>query len=111
MPSQSPRALQVYAGPRAQAQLRQRGLRPAVQQALVPGWLDKGLRQRQVVQRGGAGAAPRLGAQPARRDFKTWQHDTPGRNRVWQQALAAAQQLADEAADWLASPTQHALAL
>ena len=97
-------------------------LYPHFQQALVPGWLDKSLRHRH-------GASAKLsnvvvlaphpdwvrslpGAKlPDRHDFKTWQHDAPGRIRVWQQAVAAAQQLADEAADWLARPTQDALPL
>ena len=97
-------------------------LYPHFQQALVPGWLDKGLRHRHRASAKLANVvvlAPRAdwvrtlpgGKLPDRQDFKTWQHDAPGRIRVWQQAVAAAQQLADEAADWLASATQDALPL
>ena len=97
-------------------------LYPHFQRALVPGWLDKGLRHRH-------GATPRLanvvvlaphpdwlatlpgGKLPDRQDFKTFRHDPARRIAVWTQAVAAAQQLADEAADWLARPTQDALPL
>lgn len=97
-------------------------LYPHFQQTRVPGWLDKGLRQRHRV-------SPKLskvvvlaphhvwlrtlpgGKLPDRQNFLTWQHDAPGRIRVRQQALAAAQQLADEVADGLARPSQHALPL
>jgi hypothetical protein len=97
-------------------------LYPHFQQSLVPGWLDKGLKRRHgptarldnvVV------LAPRAewvatlpnGKLPDRQDFKAWRHDPAGRIAAWQQAVAAAQQLADEAADWLAHPTQDALPL
>ena len=97
-------------------------LYPHFQQQLVPGWLDKGLKRRH-------GASPKLdnvvvlapradwvatlpGAKlPDRQDFKTWRFDRPGRIAAWTAAVAAAQQLADEAADWLARPTQDALPL
>ena len=97
-------------------------LYPHFQQQLVPGWLDKGLKRRH-------GASPKLdnvvvlaprtdwvatlpgGKLPDRQDFKTWQHDRPGRIAAWTAAVAAAQQLADEAADWLAAPVQDALPL
>jgi hypothetical protein len=51
------------------------------------------------------------GKLPDRQDFKTFRHDPSARIAAWQQALAAARQLADEAADWLARPTQDALPL
>ena len=97
-------------------------LYPHFQRHLVPGWLDKGLKRRH-------GASPRLdnvvvlapraewiatlpnAKLPDRQDFKTWRHDRPGRIAAWTAAVAAAQQLADEAADWLATPTQDALPL
>lgn len=94
-------------------------LYPHFQRALVPGWLDKGLKRRH-----GATArldnvvvmAPRAewvatlphGKLPDRQDFKAWRHDPAGRIAAWQQVVADAQQLADEAADWLAAPTQDA---
>lgn len=97
-------------------------LYPHFQQQLVPGWLDKALKRRH-------GASPKLdnvvvlapragwvatlpGAKlPDRQDFKTWRFDRPGRIAAWTAAVAAAQQLADEAADWLAKPVQDALPL
>jgi hypothetical protein len=97
-------------------------LYPHFQRALVPGWLDKGLKRRHA-------ATPRLdnvvvlaphpdwvktlpGAKlPDRQDFKTYRHANAERLRAWHTAVAAAQQLADEAADWLAAPTQDALPL
>jgi len=97
-------------------------LYPHFQQALVPGWLDKGLTHRHA-------ASARLdnvvvlaphpdwvrslpnGKLPDRQDFKAFRHDPAARIRAWQQAVAAAQQLADEAADWLARPTQDTLPL
>ena len=97
-------------------------LYPHFQRALVPGWLDKGLKRRHA-------ATPALdnvvvlaphpdwvaalpnGKLPDRQDFKAYRHDPAARIRAWQQAVAAAQQLADEAADWLAAPAQDALPL
>jgi hypothetical protein len=97
-------------------------LYPHFQQSLVPGWLDKGLRRRHgstayldnvVVWapspqwvRGLPG-----GKLPDREDFKAFRHDIPGRIERWSQAVAAAEQLADEAANWLASPQLDALPL
>ena len=51
------------------------------------------------------------GKLPDRQDFKACRHDPPARTPVWQRAVAAAQQLADEAADGLAAPSQVALPL
>jgi len=94
-------------------------LYPHFQRALVPGWLDKGLRRRHA-------ATARLdnvvvlaphpdwvrtlpnGKLPDRQDFQAFLHDPARRIRDWQQAVAAARQLADEACDWLARPTQDA---
>jgi hypothetical protein len=97
-------------------------LYPHFQQALVPGWLDKGWQRRHastprldnvVVLAPRADWVARLpgGKLPDRQDFKTFRHDPARRIALWSQALAAAQQLADEAADWLARPTQDALPL
>lgn len=97
-------------------------LYPHFQQQLVPGWLDKGLKRRH-------GASPKLdnvvvlaprpewvatlpnAKLPDRNDFKAYRFDRPGRIAAWTAAVAAAQQLADEAVDWLAAPVQDALPL
>ncbi len=97
-------------------------LYPHFQRALVPGWLDKGLKHRHAASAMLSNVvvlAPNPewvrtlpgGKLPDRADFKAWRHDPAGRIRAWQQALVAAAQLADEAADWLARPTQDALPL
>ncbi len=77
---------------------------------VVPGWLDKAWKRRHR-------ATPALdnlvllspspdwvrglpgGKLPDRQDFKTYLHDEPGRERVWRQALAESQRLADEFAE------------
>jgi hypothetical protein len=97
-------------------------LYPHFQRALVPGWLDKGLKRRHgttahldnvVVLAPSADWVKTLpnAKLPDRGDFKAFRHDNPRRLRDWQQAVAASRQLADEAADWLATPTQEALPL
>ena len=94
-------------------------LYPHFQRALVPGWLDKGLKHRHAASAMLSNVvvlAPNPdwvrtlpgGKLPDRSDFKAWRHDPAGRIQAWRQALAAAAQLADEAADWLARPTQDA---
>ena len=97
-------------------------LYPHFQRALVPGWLDKGLKRRH----GATGFLDNVvvlaphpdwvrslpgGKLPDRQDFKAWRHDPAGRIAAWTQAVAAAQQLADEADGWLAKPTIDALPL
>ena len=88
-------------------------LYPHFQRALVPGWLDKGLKHRHgatrfldnvVVMAPHPDWVRRLpgGKLPDRQDFKTWRHDPAGRIAAWTQAVAAAGQLADEAASGLA---------
>jgi hypothetical protein len=90
-------------------------LYPHFQQAVVPGWLDKALRWRHK-------ATPFLdhtivlapnpewvqtlpnGKLPDRSDFTTYATDLTGRVRVWTQAVRASEQLADEFAQWCASP-------
>ena len=74
---------------------------------VVPGWLDKGFKRRH----GATAALDNLvllapspawvatlpgGKLPNRNDFKTYLSDEAGRQRVWRQALAQSQQLADE---------------
>ena len=97
-------------------------LYPHFQRALVPGWLDKGLKHRH----GATGFLDNVvvlaphpdwvrglpgGKLPDRADFKAWRHDPAGRIAAWTQAVAAAQQLADEADGWLAKPAIDALPL
>ena len=90
-------------------------LYPHFQRAVVPGWLDKALKWRHK-------ATPFLdhtivlapnpewvktlpnGKLPDRSDFTTYASDLSGRVRVWTQAVRASEQLADELAQWCASP-------
>jgi hypothetical protein len=90
-------------------------LYPHFQKAVVPGWLDKGLKRRHL-------SSPALdhllvlapdpawvqhlpGARlPDRSDFVRYQHDLPGRMKAWSAATSAARQLADEFAEWLERP-------
>ena len=94
-------------------------LYPHFQRTLVPGWLDKALRHRHrttpwldnvvlLAPRPEWVASLPAGKLPDRQDFKTFANAPGERMARWRQALAAAQQLADEAADWLARPTQVA---
>lgn len=94
-------------------------LYPHFQPQLVPGWLDKALKHRHR-------ASPRLdnvvllaprpewvaslpgGKLPDRRDFQDFAHAPHERRQRWRQAVAAAQQLADELASWLDAPSQDA---
>ena len=88
----------------------------------MPGWLDKGLKHRHgatglldnvVVMAPHPDGVRRLpgGKLPNLQDFKTLRHDPAGRIAAWTQAVAAAVQLADEAAAWLAQPLIDALPL
>jgi hypothetical protein len=90
-------------------------LYPHFQQAVVPGWLDKALKWRHR-------ATPALdsvvllvpnpewvqtlpnGKLPDRKDFMTYGQDLQARVKVWNAAASAAQQLADEFAQWLERP-------
>jgi len=90
-------------------------LYPHFQQQVVPGWLDKALKWRH-----GASAfldhtlvlAPNPewvktlpnGKLPDRKDFMTYAQDFPGRVKVWQAAVQASAQLAQEFSQWLAAP-------
>jgi hypothetical protein len=90
-------------------------LYPHFQRAVVPGWLDKGLRWRhkpthfldnllllapdpQWVQ-----SLPN-GKLPDRNDFLHYRHDFSGRVKAWRTAASASVQLADEFAQWLRVP-------
>ena len=90
-------------------------LYPHFQRQVVPGWLDKALRWRH-------GPTPYLDTTvvlapnpewvktlpnaklPDRKDFGTYGQDLQARVKVWSAAAAAAGQLADEWAEWLARP-------
>ena len=90
-------------------------LYPHFQKAVVPGWLDKALKWRH-------GPTPFLdntvvlapnpewvqtlpnGKLPDRQDFMTYGQDLQARVKVWNAAASAAQQLADEWAQWLLQP-------
>ena len=90
-------------------------LYPHFQKAVVPGWLDKGLRWRHR-------ATPFLdntvvlapdpdwvqslpnAKLPDRTDFTRYGTDVQGRVAAWGTAVAASQQLADEWAQWLQHP-------
>jgi hypothetical protein len=94
---------------------RQLVLYPHFQQAIVPGWLDKVLHWRHkpspfldnmLV----LAPAPEWvatlpnGKLPDRHDFVHYASDLQGRIKVWGNAVAASQQLADEFAEWLLRP-------
>ena len=90
-------------------------LYPHFQKAVVPGWLDKGLKSRHQ-------ATPALdsmvllapnpawlqtlpnGKLPDRTDFVRYGNDLASRVAAWTGATSAAQQLADEFAAWLERP-------
>ena len=90
-------------------------LYPHFQRQVVPGWLDKALKHRH---RATAAldhmlllapdpqwvAALPNGKLPDRHDFMTYANDLTSRMRVWTGAAQAAQQLADEFAEWLQTP-------
>ncbi len=90
-------------------------LYPHFQQAVVPGWLDKGLRWRHGATRfldNTVVLAPdrdwvrRLpnGKLPDRTDFSRYGSDLQARIQAWTAAAAASRQLADEFAAWLERP-------
>ena len=90
-------------------------LYPHFQQAVVPGWLDKGLKWRHKATRFLdnmllLAPAPewvrRLpnGKLPDRNDFLHYGRDLTGRVRAWSAAAGASQQLVDEFAQWVRSP-------
>jgi hypothetical protein len=90
-------------------------LYPHFQRAVVPGWLDKGLRWRHAATRAldamvvlapdpqWVAGLPR-GKLPDRHDFADFASDHGARFRAWGMAAAASRQLADEFAQWLYRP-------
>lgn len=90
-------------------------LYPHFQKQVVPGWLDKALKHRHratafldrmVLLSPNPDWVATLpnGKLPDRTDFARYGQDLKARVAVWQQAVTAAQQLADEWAQWLARP-------
>jgi len=90
-------------------------LYPHFQQAVVPGWLDKGLKWRHKATRfldNMILLAPNPewvktlpnAKLPDRTDFTRYGPDLQARVKAWSTAAAAGQQLADEWAAWLARP-------
>jgi hypothetical protein len=90
-------------------------LYPHFQRAVVPGWLDKGLRWRHrasafldtmvVLSPNPAWVQTLPRAKlPDRQDFLHYGQDLPARMRAWTAAVQASQQLADEFAQWLDRP-------
>ncbi|MEI8324100.1 MAG: patatin-like phospholipase family protein [Betaproteobacteria bacterium] len=87
-------------------------LYPHFQRAVVPGWLDKGLRWRHrasafldttvllVPQQEWVKKLPN-GKLPDRGDFTHYGADLAGRMRAWRAAIAASGQLSDEFQSWL----------
>ena len=90
-------------------------LYPHFQKAVVPGWLDKGLKWRHgathfldntVVLAPDPEWVRRLpnGKLPDRTDFTRYGTDLPARMKAWHEVVSASRELADEFGHWLASP-------
>ena len=90
-------------------------LYPHVQRAVVPGWLDKGLRWRHKATHfldSTVVLAPHPdwvrtlpnAKLPDRKDFTHYGQDLAGRVKAWTAAVSASQQLADEFHAWLRRP-------
>ena len=90
-------------------------LYPHFQQAVVPGWLDKGLKWRHkathfldntVLLAPDPSWVKNLpnGKLPDRNDFTHYGPDLQGRVRAWRAAASQAEQLADEYSEWLHRP-------
>ena len=93
-------------------------LYPHFQKAVVPGWLDKGLKWRHkatpflartvVLAPDAAWVAGLPGGKlPDRSDFVRFGKDTPSRIKAWTVAAQEAQRLADEFAEWLRNGSVH----
>jgi hypothetical protein len=87
-------------------------LYPHFQRAVVPGWLDEGLKwrhkptrflERTVVLAPDPEWVCKLpdGKLPDRNDFLRYGNDSPGRIKAWGKAAQKARRLADELAEWL----------
>ena len=90
-------------------------LYPHFQQAVVPGWLDKGLKWRHkatafldntIVLAPNPDWVKTLpnGKLPDRTDFVTYGMDLSARVKVWNTAVSESQRLRDEFAQWVADP-------
>ena len=90
-------------------------LYPHFQKAVIPGWLDKGLKWRHgpssyldsmiVLAPDPAWVACLPNAKlPDRHDFLSYGTDHDARAKAWNAAAAASRQLADEFAQWLHAP-------
>jgi hypothetical protein len=90
-------------------------LYPHFQQAVVPGWLDKGLKWRHkatafldntIVLAPNPEWVKTLpnGKLPDRTDFVTYGMDLSARVKVWKTAVSESQRLRDEFAQWVADP-------
>jgi len=90
-------------------------LYPHFQQAVVPGWLDKGLKwrhkptpflDRTVLLAPSPEWVATLpgGKLPDRNDFLRYGNDLAGRTKAWRTAAGEAQRLADELQQWLQRP-------
>jgi hypothetical protein len=88
---------------------------PHFQKAVIPGWLDKGLKWRHkatsflnntLVLAPNPNWVKTLpnGKLPDRKDFATYGQDLQSRVKIWQAASSASQQMADEFAAWLQKP-------
>ena len=90
-------------------------LYPHFQQAVVPGWLDKGLKWRHKATHfldntvllapdpSWVKSLPN-GKLPDRNDFTHYGPDLPSRVKAWRAAASQAEQLADEYSEWLHRP-------
>jgi hypothetical protein len=104
-----------YNLPASDAQAPGLVLYPHFQQAVVPGWLDKGLKWRHrathfldkaLVLAPDPDWVRTLpnGKLPDRTDFTHYGNDLASRVKAWGCAVSASQQLADELAQWLQAP-------
>ena len=95
-------------------------LYPHFQKAVVPGWLDKALKWRHkatsfldntIVLAPNPEWVKTLpnGKLPDRSDFVTYASDFEERVKVWNEAVRASEQMADEFADWIANPSTAAV--
>lgn len=109
-----------YAGSTAAGNQSGLVLYPHFQKAVVPGWLDKGLKWRHksssfldnmVLLAPNPAWVKTLpnGKLPDRSDFTHYGQDLPGRIKAWTAATAASAQLADEFSAWLRYPDPNQL--